>query len=239
MTPRARYDGHADWYDERFRHYGRPDGSAGVLARLLGPPGATGRICVDVGCGTGLHVPVLRRLGWTVVGLDASGDQLRLAATRADAVLLADAARLPLADGSVPAAVMTFVHTDLDDFPAAVAELARILQPGGRLVCLGVHPCFVGAFADRGDEAGPRRVVLGPGYGDETRRHDPSGRFPMRARFGVRYLTLGTFLGAFLDQPGLRLSGVEELDSTLRPWRPAAEDGRLVPWNVAVTARAD
>lgn len=236
MTP-ARYDGHADWYDETFRRYGDDDGSAGALARLVGSPQRPGQVCLDVGCGTGLHGPALRRLGWRVAGLDLSADQLRLARPRADAVLLADAARLPFADASVPSVVMTFVHTDLDDFPAAVAAAARVLAPGGRLVHLGVHPCFVAGSVDRTDEPDTGRVQLGPGYGQEGRRHDPSGRFPMRARFGVRYLSLGTLLRAFLDRPELRLTGVEELDSGLRPWRPDPQDGRVVPWNLAITAR--
>lgn len=232
----ARYDGHADWYDEKFRGYGSADGSGGVLARLLGPAGPGGPVCVDVGCGTGLHFAAVRASGYTVVGVDFSGDQLRRAASRDPRVVRGDARRLPLASGSVPAVVMTFTHTDIDDFPAAVAEAARVLRPGGRLVYLGSHPAYVGAFADRSAEAGDRRLHLVPGYGDERLQHDPSGRFPMRSRVGSRNLTLSTFLGAFLAQQTLRLSSVEELDTGLRPWRPGAEDGRVVPWHLAVTA---
>jgi hypothetical protein len=60
----------------------------------------------------------------------------------------------------------------------------------------------------------------------------------MRSRVGARYLTLGTFLGAFLAQDKLRLSSVAELDTDMQPWRADAGDGRVVPWNIAVTARA-
>jgi len=232
----ARYDGHADWYDETFRGYGSQEGSGGVLARLLGPAGPGDPVCVDVGCGTGLHFAAVRACGYTVVGVDFSGDQLRLAAARERRVVRGDARRLPLADGSVPVVLMTFTHTDIDDFPAAVAEAARVLRPGGRLIYLGLHPAYVGAFADRSAEVDDGRLCLTPGYGDERLQRDTSGRFPVRSRVGARNLTLSTFLGAFLARETLRLSSVEELDTGLRPWRPDAADGRVVPWNLAVTA---
>jgi SAM-dependent methyltransferase len=238
MVVDARYDGHADWYDATFRAYGDAQGSAGLLARLLRPADPPGAVCVDVGCGTGLHFAAVEACGYRVIGVDVSADQLRLAASRNPRLIRADAGRLPLATASVPTVVMTFVHTDLDDFPAAVSEAARILRPGGRLVYLGVHPAYVGAFCDRGAEATDREVRIGVGYGDERIHRDATGRFPMRSRVGVRYLTLTTFLGAFLATPTLRLTGVQEFDTNLRRWQPDPGDGRVVPWNVAVTASA-
>ncbi|GAA4445831.1 hypothetical protein GCM10023170_025240 [Phytohabitans houttuyneae] len=232
----ARYDGHADWYDETFGDYGAEAGSGGVLARLLGPADPGDPVCVDVGCGTGLHFAAVRACGYTVVGVDFSADQLRRATTRGRYVLRGDARRLPLATASAATVLMTFTHTDIDDFPAAVAEAARVLRPGGRLVYLGVHPAFVGAFVDRGGEREGGELRVTRGYGDERLQRDDSGRFPVRSRVGARNLTLATFLGAFLAPPALRLSSVEELDTRLRPWRPDASDGRVVPWNLAVTA---
>ncbi len=232
----ARYDGHADWYDTTFRRYG--DGSARRLAGLLGPADPADPVCLDVGCGTGLHFAAVEARGHTVVGVDLSADQLRVAASRNPRVVRADAGRLPLADASVPAVVMTYIHTDVDDFPRAVAEAARVLRPGGRLVYLGLHPAYVGPFLDRQGEAERGELRLAPGYGDERLGRDPTGRFPVRSRVGARNLTLATFLGAFLAQPALRLTSVVELDTGLRPWRPGPADGRVVPWNLAVTARA-
>jgi len=133
---------------------------------------------------------------------------------------------------------MTFTHTDVDGFAAAVAEAARVLRPGGRLLYLGVHPAYVGAFVDRRKETAEREVRVQPGYGDEARHHDPTGTFPMRSRVGAQYLTLTTFLGAFLAQPRLRLASIDELDTAMRPWQPASSDGRIVPWNIAVVAQA-
>jgi ubiquinone/menaquinone biosynthesis C-methylase UbiE len=233
----ARYDGHADWYDTTFGSLGAEAGSGGLLGRLLGPA-SDARMCLDVGCGTGLHFRAVETLGYTVIGVDVSADQLRIAGSRNRRLLRADAARLPLRDASIPTVAMTFVHTDVDDFAAVVSEAARVLRPGGRLVCLGVHPAYVGAFLDRTTETDTREVRLTAGYGDERLHRDPSGRFPVRSRVGARNLTLATFLNAFLAQDTLRLTSVTELDTGLRPWRPDTGDGRIVPWNIALTARA-
>jgi hypothetical protein len=106
------------------------------------------------------------------------------------------------------------------------------------LVYIGVHPTYVGASIDRTAEAADRQVRISPGYGDERLHRDTTGRFPMRSRTGARYLTLTTFLGAFLAQPSLRLSSIVELDTKMQPWLPDPGDGRVVPWNIAVTAES-
>lgn len=232
------YEGHADWYDSTFRSLAQEDGSAGLLARLLGPADPGNPICLDMGCGTGLHFAALAARGYQVVGLDLSADQLRIAPRRTPGVVRADAGRLPFADLSIPVATMTFIHTDVDDFPAVVAEAARVLRPGGWLVYLGVHPAFLGAFIDRRNEVEEQELRVRPGYGDERWHRDATGRFPVRSRVGARNLTLQTFLGAFLAPSRLRLSSVTELDTTMRPWGSPPSDGHLVPWNIAVTAAA-
>ncbi|WP_213453219.1 class I SAM-dependent methyltransferase [Rhizomonospora bruguierae] len=238
MIVDVRYDGHAGWYDTTFHAYGDAQGSAGLLARLLGPADPADSTYADIGCGTGLHFGAVAEKGYRAIGVDVSADQLRIAASRNPRLIRADARRLPIATASITTAVMTFVHTDVDDFPAAVAEAARVLRPGGRLIYLGVHPAYVGAFCDRRAETADREACLRAGYGDERIHRDPTGTYPMRSRVGVRYLTLATFLGAFLAQPGLRLTAVHELDTNMRPWQPEPSDGRVVPWNIAITAHA-
>jgi ubiquinone/menaquinone biosynthesis C-methylase UbiE len=55
-------------------------------------------VCLDVGCGSGLYFDVLTVTGRTVVGLDQSADQLRIAQSRPRRILQGDAAALPFAD---------------------------------------------------------------------------------------------------------------------------------------------
>ena len=74
----ARYDGLADWYDEHLGDFAAR-GTA-VLAELLG--GGRGS-CLEVGWGGGgWQLAALVAAGWTVVGVDISVDQLRIAQTR-------------------------------------------------------------------------------------------------------------------------------------------------------------
>ncbi|RBI97487.1 SAM-dependent methyltransferase, partial [Micromonospora provocatoris] len=122
------YDDIADWYEEYAGETSSVymDRVRSVLADLLGD--GPGR-CVDLCCGTGAHAAEVRRLGWTPVGVDLSGGQLRHARARLP-VARADATALPLATGAVPAVVCVLAHTDMPDYPAAVAEAARVLAPG-------------------------------------------------------------------------------------------------------------
>jgi SAM-dependent methyltransferase len=53
---------------------------------------------------------------------------------------LADAARLPFADGSFDCVVAFMSLQDVDDMPAAMEQAARVLESGGRLCLAIVHP---------------------------------------------------------------------------------------------------
>ncbi|MCW2506769.1 MAG: Methyltransferase type 11 [Actinomycetia bacterium] len=200
----ARYDPHADWYegyvsDPGSEHYRRVRGMAG---ELLGR--GSGR-CLDVCCGTGIHAEQLRELGYSPTGVDVSAGQLGYARSRLP-VAQGDAARLPFASGSMAAVSLIHAHTDLDDYPATVAEAARVLVPGGRLVLVGCHPCFIGAFADRGD---PEKVVLTSGYDSPDWRYDGWNTTGVRARTGARQVPLAALVNAVLDA-GLVLGAVRE-----------------------------
>jgi SAM-dependent methyltransferase len=203
----ARYDGLAEWY-EGFRPQVRSE-EIDALHRLLGP--GQGR-CLDLGCGTGVGGAAVAELGWTVVGVDISSDLLDAARVRGLEVLLASADALPFDDASFDAAVSFFTHTDIDEFAAAIGEVARVLRPEAPFVYVGCHPCFVGPHSlFVGAEGVPE---FHPGY-RPSRRYDesapgvgnPDG---VRARVGALHLTLHDFLGAFTEA-GLRIESFEEL----------------------------
>ena len=199
-----RYDGIAEWY-EAFR----PALNAheeDALRRLLGRGSGT---CLDLGCGSGVAVPALTDLGWTVAGVDVSDRMLELARARGAEVTRADAAELPFGDGVFDAVVSVWTHTDVDDFGAVVREAARVLRPGGPLVYLGAHPCFVGPHSCFfGAEGVP---ALHEGYRRAGRYTDGPAISPagLRARVGSTHLPLGRFLGTFLEAD-LRLEHFEE-----------------------------
>jgi SAM-dependent methyltransferase len=193
----ARYDGFADYYDERLREFTL--GSTEVVRGLLGP--GPGR-CLDLGCGTGLHLATLLELGWTTTGVDLSSDQLRLAADRHGDVELvqADASALPFDDCTFDAVVSIFTHTDMDDYAATVREGTRVLAHGGRFVHVGLHPCFVGPFSRYVGEDAPPELFSVPGYRDSGWTDDGPGLGEgLRRLVGTFHLPLAGLLQACAD----------------------------------------
>ncbi|MCD0483835.1 class I SAM-dependent methyltransferase [Streptacidiphilus sp. ASG 303] len=126
------YDTEADRYDASRGGVPRAGAAARAVLGLL-PPDV--RTLLDVGCGTGLVSARISRPGLRVAGADASPGMLRLAAARlGGAVVLADARRLPFADGTLDAVSAVWLLHLLPDAAPVVAECARVLRPGGVLV---------------------------------------------------------------------------------------------------------
>jgi SAM-dependent methyltransferase len=220
----AAYDEIADWYEEQFlpAQQDDPIGVDRALRDLLGQ----GRgVCLEIGCGTGVHAATVRELGWTPVGVDLSGGMLRHARGRLP-VARADAERLPVRDNSVPAVVSVMVHTDMPGYPAVLREVARVLRPGGLFVHVGVHPCFCGGFADRTD---PAAVVVRPGYLDGHWTTESWTDQGLRDKVGASHWPLPALLNAFLDagltparfsEGGIPVPTVLAVASTRRPDTP-------------------
>ncbi|MDA8066132.1 MAG: class I SAM-dependent methyltransferase [Thermaerobacter sp.] len=101
-----------------------------------------GERALDAGCGPGRYTRHLARLGLDAVGVDRDRDFLTLAGEAAANHLSfrqADCARLPFPDGSFDLAVTLFCLEFVADPGAVVAELVRVLAPGGRLVVATLH----------------------------------------------------------------------------------------------------
>jgi SAM-dependent methyltransferase len=208
----ARYDGLAAWYGE-FRP-GLSLDESDALERLLGR--GHGR-CLDLGCGTGIALAQLQQLGWSVVGSDVSEDLLEVARERGLEAVLAPAEELPFDDASFDAAASIWTHTDVDNFPAVLSELARVLRPGAPFVYIGAHPCFVGPHSRfYGAKGVPE---LHEGYYRAGRYDDGPAIRPegLRARVGATHLPLGLFVQAFLDG-GFTIERFEELGSREFPY---------------------
>jgi len=103
---------------------------------------SSGNRILDVGCGTGhMLLELARAVGPTgrVTGLDANEDMLNLARRRCRDVAeidfrTGDLYELPFSDGSFDEAISVQVFEYLADVPAALAEVHRILRPGGRVL---------------------------------------------------------------------------------------------------------
>jgi SAM-dependent methyltransferase len=105
---------------------------------------ATGASYLDAGCGAGTYSRWLAEQGLRVVGVDYSQPTLIKARGRvpaAVALCAADATRLPLSDSMFDGALCLGVLQAVSDSNKVIAELARVLKPGGELWidALNVH----------------------------------------------------------------------------------------------------
>jgi demethylmenaquinone methyltransferase/2-methoxy-6-polyprenyl-1,4-benzoquinol methylase len=106
---------------------------------------ASRQTVLDVATGTGDLALALHQAGTgTVVGLDFSANMLREATYKAsDATMIGrlgwvegDAMALPFRDETFDAVTVGFGLRNMPSYPGALREMARVLRPGGTLVCL-------------------------------------------------------------------------------------------------------
>jgi len=109
-----------------------------LVLELAGP--LAGRRVLDVGCGDGTYAIATASQGALVTAVDGTGSMLEAARGRADRAGVdvrfhqADARHLPFDDPSFDVVLAVTVLCFVDDAGRAVAEAARVLAPGGRLV---------------------------------------------------------------------------------------------------------
>lgn len=118
-------------------YYERP-----AMLELAGD--VTGRRILDAGCGAGPLFAALRDRGAVMTGIDASAGMLELArqrlGTEADLRVADLADPLPFPDDAFDDVVASLVLHYLEDWGPTLAELRRVLTPGGRLIVSVEHP---------------------------------------------------------------------------------------------------
>ena len=102
-------------------------------------------VVADLGCGTGQVAFALAPYVGQVIGIDASNAMLRAAGKRLASYKNVELRSgtleaLPLDDGALDAAIMALVLHHVADPGLAVAEAARTLKPGGRIVIVDMLP---------------------------------------------------------------------------------------------------
>jgi SAM-dependent methyltransferase len=136
------WETHARWWQDGFTEGADPEYEEQILplaARHL----AGARRVLDVGCGEG-QIARLARAGdaSVAVGIDPTWAQVAVAAQRGGgaAYSRAGAGALPFAGGSFDAVVACLVFEHIREVDAAIAEVARVLEPGGRFLFFLNHP---------------------------------------------------------------------------------------------------
>jgi demethylmenaquinone methyltransferase/2-methoxy-6-polyprenyl-1,4-benzoquinol methylase len=130
-------------FDGVARHYDRTNAIMSVgnaqfwrAATVRAVEPRSGERILDVAAGTGTSSAALARTGATVVALDFSGGMIDEGRRRHPKIefVEADAERLPFGDDEFDAVTISFGLRNIAHPKAALAEMYRVLKPGGRLV---------------------------------------------------------------------------------------------------------
>jgi SAM-dependent methyltransferase len=181
---------------------------------------------LEIGCGEGRIARELTTLGYRVTATDAVPAMVKAAidASSAAVYVAASAARLPFNDGSFDRVVAYNVLMDVEDVPAAVKQMARVLrQPQGEIVISLVHP-----FADHGrfesdDPEAP--LVLTGSYFGRQRFESTFARDGLEMRFAGWSQPLEAYADA-LAQAGLAITALREP----KPDNQQGLAGPIQPW---------
>ncbi len=218
-------------------------------------PDVDGLSGLDVGCGEGHNSRLLARRGARVTAIDISdvflGHAVRSEAQGSPGVryALANAVRLPFAMAAFDFATGIMSFMDVPEVDLALAEIHRVLKPGGFLQFSITHPCFDTPHRKKvRDESGRAYAVEVGDYfqtleGDviellfravppEIRRRLPKFQVPRFTK------TLGQWLNLVIET-GFLLERVEEPrpgDEVVRH-HPRLQDAQVVPCFLHVRAR--
>ncbi len=147
------WEDHARWWQTGFTEGADPEYEEQILPLAAAELAGFNRV-LDVGCGDGQISRLAARMGSTnVIGIDPTWNQVSVAAERGAGVpdgavpraggpafARAGAAELPFADGTFDAVVACLVFEHIRDVDSAIAEVARVLRPGGRFAFFLNHP---------------------------------------------------------------------------------------------------
>jgi 2-polyprenyl-6-hydroxyphenyl methylase/3-demethylubiquinone-9 3-methyltransferase len=192
-------------YDDLATEWWRPGGGFELLhwlavarARLIPPAARAGALLVDAGCGGGLLAPHLAGKGYRHVGVDLRRAGLRQAAERGVLPVTGDVAALPLATGCADVVVAGEILEHVTDLPGTVAELTRVLRPGGLVVLDTINDTALSRFITV--TAGERLGVAPAGLHDPALFVRPRRLIEEFGRHGVRLTVRGarpTLTGLF------------------------------------------
>jgi SAM-dependent methyltransferase len=193
------------------------DGTWPALLEIL--PRSAG-LTLDLGCGEGRAGRQLLARGGRVLGIERSATLARAAAAGSPAlpVAQADAARLPLADGCVGLVVASMSLLDMDDLESAIAEIGRVLRPGGVFCFAIVHP-FDSACASTTANAGT--FVVSQPYLTSRRYEDHFERDGLGITLASMHRPLSAYTAALFNA-GMVITDLRERGDREIPWLLAA-----------------
>jgi len=209
-TTQTYYDRFSETYEAE-RHHGYHRLIDELELQLVRKYGA-GADVFEAGCGTGLLLREAARVARSAVGLDLSRGMLGPARQRGLRVVQGSLTDVPLPSASVDLVYSMKVLAHVPPIQRALAELSRLVRPGGHLLLEFYNPYSLRYLAKR--MGGPARIAAG------TTDHDVFTRYDTAAR-------ARSYLPPELEVVGVR--GVRVLTPTSRVFAlPAA--ARFFTW---------
>jgi SAM-dependent methyltransferase len=135
------WDEHAQWWIDGFTGGVDPEYEEQIIplavSELLGY-----QKILDVGCGDGQIARALVKQGSEVLGIDPTNLHIEVAIQRGGGAtyMLGSANSLPVEDASYDAVVACLVFEHIDELEPAIAEVVRVLRPGGQFSFFLNHP---------------------------------------------------------------------------------------------------
>jgi SAM-dependent methyltransferase len=185
---------------------------------------------IDVGCGEGRFSRMLAERGAWCVGIDPTEALVQAARDRGGmSPVRAVAEAMPLHDAAFDLAITYITLVDIERYREAIAEMARLLRPGGRIVAVNLGFASASAGPNGGwlrDENDNALYVPIDRYGEEwSDVYEWSGirirnwHRPLSAYMSA-YLGAGLILRRYLEPvPPERFRSVPEFDRAFRvPW---------------------
>lgn len=140
-APHPAWEDNAGWWQDGFTDGADPEYEEQILPLAAQHLAGAARV-LDVGAGEGQIARLAAAAGSAVVGVEPAWAQVEVAAERAGgpAYLRSAAETLPFPDASFDAVVACLVFEHVQGMDAAIAEVGRVLQPGGRFLFFLNHP---------------------------------------------------------------------------------------------------
>jgi len=214
-----------------------------VLDPVMVPLALDGRpkTVLDVGCGEGRFCRMLAKHGVAVTGIDPTRAFVEEARRRdaASTYIVGGAENLPFEDGAFDLVVSCLSLVDIPDAPAAIAEMARVMAPGGRLLIANSNGFNTAGDGD--DNLGWAR------YADGTKAYFRIDRYlEERSQWiewrGIRvrnhHRPLSAYMKLLLAQ-GLRLTHFDEPRPTADAPAQRAADYPRAPWYLVMVWTKD
>lgn len=187
---------------------------AEFFAMLPGP----GRLTLDDGCGEGRVSRDLVDAGHRVVALDGAPGMVRAARAASPdlPLLIADGSRLPIESRACDLVVAYMTLHDFDDMPGGIGEIARVLEPGGRLCAAVVHP--INSAGDFVSDDQDSAFAITRSYFEERSYVDRIERNGLEMTFSSRHHSLQEYFEA-LAAAGLAVEALRELPGDTARWQ--------------------